>query len=445
MFFSAFALFYGAACALFAGEIESAALWVYMAGGCSMLAFPRIWLALMRRLGLARLCYSYSNFLQLGALAGDIRGYACLEMLKALPYSKHQGRKNIQIMMERQPSQGPLGVLAGAIFARENGGNVLSLQIYHALDAWEPYNTGGLGRAQNWARRVLMAEAAAQGHWATVLQMGQKRSLSWENQLFVGVVARILQHPHSLSTWRLYLSWLLSPRHRLWWGWLRRPPLPPPLPPQPGGPLETALNLHQWALQQPVLSIETLLEWSRAWDTVRENPSLDVYIGRRIAMLEARVSPESIREQFLISVRKEMLEALPRCIDPLQERFTGILETLRYEAWEQRAQTVERYHQALIRLQQQDDQEAIHWGQWGLLVKAWNSAVQVGERDQRRMLFLHLWSGLNNYGAYLANKRNYKLLANQIFRYLLKEGQAIGGVPPEDMGLLMRNVNVKYK
>lgn len=151
-----------------------------------------------------------------------------------------------------------------------------------------------------------------------------------------------------------------------------------------------------------------------------------------------------MKTRFLEEARKEIREMLGRCAESLEDLPPLVQEAVE-EEWRDRTISLEQRCQRLYQNRAVERPDQAHWVEWGGVLEAWGGARRLGNLDQRRGLFLQIWSDLNNYAACLANERDSKVLANQIFRALFAEAVEVGGVPEKDLQLLMRNVRARTK
>jgi hypothetical protein len=338
--------------------------------------------------------------------------------------------------LERQPSLRALSMTAAGLLAFAGGEREVTRAILRAVEGIEPRANG---KARRVAREWLVADAASRADWAEVRAIGAKenplRGGFWPYLMSL-VASRLLEEEGAPRNGKLGLFWLLS-SHRIATLPLVRRAFALPTREEPtelavpsGIPagdalLGRALAAHADVLTNP--SGAALESAGLAWDAVRKAPAVSSLVARRALALEAQVSADTALARVLSSAETDLA--------PFAARFGGqvaaeseTLEGASRQAEARELEDIESLAEALTRRTNEKRELPMpsEWMEWGALRRACDRATSRTSAARHRAVFEAVHAPACNYAVWLFNKRDEKLLANAIFRWLLDHARIVG-------------------
>ena len=300
------------------------------------------------------------------------------------------------------------------------------------------------------ARSWLVADAARSGDWPRVAELGRRpySYLRWPHAMSV-CAERLLRLPTALGDGWLWLYWALAPGRRATLPVLRRAlatPFGEPLPALDpdefedegeDAPLATALRRHARCLASP--RDARLADAAVAWDAVRGAPYVKALLERRAMGLGATQAADAALGRLIDTAEtdlavhaKEMTSSSP---SPSVTLEGAIARARRHDLDEIEAMAAALRDRANRRA-------AIHpieeWAAWASLRERCERVSRRGGPVTRRAVFGVVYGPACNWAVWLFNERLEKLLAHQVFRWLLFEAQLTEDARAFD--LLERNV-----
>ncbi len=427
---------------LSAGVVAAGVPWamVFLVGAFAAYSLPALTLGwVLIPLKLTRTSYWFAYVSPPIAHSADRQGGAVLAGVLAL--GRHE---DVDVAMlswlsrrlERQPSLRGLSMTAAGLLAFAGGERDVTRAILRAVEGIEPK---AQGKARRIAREWLVADAAARADWAEVREIGSKgspfRGGFWPYVMSL-VASRLLEEEGAPENWKLALWWLVSPHRVATLPLVRRALALPtreeptelaiPSGTTPGDALlGRALAAHADMLTNP--SGMALESAGRAWDAVRKAPAVTSLVARRALALEAQVSADAALARVLSSAETDLA--------PYAARFGGQLatESETLEAASRRAESreleeIESLAEALARrtAEKRELPMPSEWMEWGALRHLCDRATRHTSATRHRTVFEAVHAPACNYAVWLFNKREEKLLANAIFRWLLDHARIVG-------------------
>ncbi|MEO0604308.1 MAG: hypothetical protein AAF211_22925, partial [Myxococcota bacterium] len=281
------------------------------------------------------------------------------------------------------------------------------------------------------ARRWLQADAARRGEWPLVYAYGRPQRAGATSRALAVVSARHrgrpIEHPTRLA-WHI----LLSPYRFVLLTRLRKAlpaALATPLA-DPSATLEGAVALHAQVLRRApeTLGHDDLERLGAAWDRVADDEGLLERLGRRSAIVGARVTPQSIRLELLADVERDLVGLFDQGVRIDGDRETsGVLERARDSAWQSRMAELERLLDSLGGDEHSWSDGESYWVRWGEVHAAWQAVIAVSRHHDRQEAFEAGWGAACNWAADLYNEWPQQQLAHEIFHTLHQEVMVVDG------------------
>jgi len=329
------------------------------------------------------------------------------------------------------------------------------------------------GRARRLSRRWLIAHAATRGEWGRVLDLGRPHippvyGKRWWTRWHRRRTARVLDpfgsfaaaaaariaggaRPHRVF---LVLGWLNSPR-RLATGWLlraalRTPAVPPLALRGTKDALADALQVHEALLARATCHVGTadLVTVASAWDAVRDDPSVLPAIGRRVATLQARITPAEVLQRILTRASEEMDARILDLPDPVQRSLGRMRDDLppglarAVDAACTRLADRVQSAVAVLKRRTQDEGDlasADFWVEWETLRQDWERLVAL-DPSRSRGVYATAWSDTCNHAVHLHNVLGERLMAHAVFTFLARYAWEVEATANVD--LLEKNARV---
>lgn len=327
---------------------------------------------------------------------------------------------------------GPVAICAAGLLADLRNDRVSARVFLMELNErpWRPMR--GLRSLQGTGTDWLVADAAARGDWASVLRWGGRggKATRW-GKLLGAVAARLLGQPHSPSNANLWMRWAIAPGRRRNLSLLRRAlavprgvsPRAPQLPEKP--PILALIEQISSPRSPRPVAMCQLADQAEQWLV---DPALRAHLERRGLGLGARAGADAAIDQLrvdlqpLLGVLVGRMGSLPHPDDlpaPLvaarQQRIDELYEQIegRLRDINQRCENL----QALLPLEE--------WRVWAELRDCLNALLLL-HPDAAPSLAAKLWPVLLNFGVWLYNERNEKLLASSLWKWELELNDPLG-------------------
>jgi hypothetical protein len=426
------------------GVVPSAP-WVVAQG---VVLFPSAVVGLLVRLGWVRPAWLATRVLVPWEAFVDPASVAILNGGRALRHARVQRPAAVSFLRTRlglmPPVRSGLPLLAAATVA-DALGVASSARLLFAAAASLP-RWWGRRRPRAAARRWLAADAAERGDVDALVALA---GASADGGLaYAAVLGQVRAGRTAATPGRLRYeaiaspgAWTLAP---LGWNLCSADPQLPARPASSGEPLTDALALHAWSMSvhPGALEPDDLVALSSAWAAAVASEDLLARIGRRIASLQAKISPEAARAAIVGEVLGDLVrlvDALPR---PLEITLPpgSPLDAARQAVVEQRIALFQTAAEEFRGAERQAFQRFAAWEQWMTVREAWERLGWVATTDERRSALQDAWGVLCNRGAQLANVHREIALAHEIFRFLHAECTMWGVVTEGD--LLERNTAI---
>jgi hypothetical protein len=385
--------------------------------------------------------------------------YANLALLRAPKH--HDPRDDEAYLTERQKQLpgGAASLLAASLLLARREGLPAVVPLLRCLDSVDPSVKPAWAMAV--ASELLIVDAVRLGDWPKVRRLSAE-SPSTPLLAFLSACAQVFvpeleagQPVPPLSRDRLYWLWLKAPqKQHLWWL------LEKAQDHSPGRPT----NPQQ---KQPPSS-------ARSGDNMADPPRLDAALaalGRLWQTDALRVTPEQLRlvgdkwDRALVDKATERLlltRALSLAIPGTEQKTqqalrTQVVATLRSylgqgavpirklfpdgklpqpsvlaeAALQVRAELLEQFESATTQLEERttDKRELPwldEWREWAQVRDTYQRIEDFGGPEARRLAWTSLHRQANNWACWLWNARSEKVLANAVFRFLLREAEALG-------------------
>ncbi len=279
-------------------------------------------------------------------------------------------------------------------------------------------------RALRHGHQWLCADAAERGAWAEVEQYSRR---TWGSA--------ILMFLRGIAQWRLGLPGRpslarLTSLSRFVPAELRGgmalaaevPPLAAEVPPVPldRDPVERALALHLAA--ERATDVQALRDLGHAWDVALAHTGSP----QELSLLDRSDLARDWREQ-VVSEMVELLRTTPADVAALG-RSSGVLEVARRRLRDEMMADVERRASALHA--RKEVKQAIppieEWEEWMLTRQAYQRVVSRMGRESVHLLWGRIHGHVCNYGVWLFNERQQRMLSHHIFNWLLEEATVMG-------------------
>jgi hypothetical protein len=370
---------------------------------------------------------------------GEPRSGALIDAARALPGSGRRRPQRTewlrwQVRFHLEPPRSAWDLVASAELKDATDDRAGARRLFEAVALLEVGRR--TARWRRHAHRWLLADAASSGDWPRVRRLASTAPPLHEARLIAAAMAPV-RRPAGLV-----LRWAATPRHAATWAWLRRGLRPRSAPLVPAGEpdLQRALRLHA-RLDANTITWQDLGSAAEAWERV-DSPALRAEIGRRIAVLEARATPGDVVDAMLGAVEQDLV-ALVRAVaappgdDAPQPR---LLQSARDQVVQERFETLQDAAWELAGLARPSAPPPadICWSAWGAWRRAWNALQLVAPPDELASVLTAQWGTACNFGANAANRFGQRMLAREVFRFLLRECRRLH--VPADMKLLEGNV-----
>ncbi len=418
----------------------------------SVLLFPgAIVDRVLAPLGLVRLTFWYSRMLCPFRTISDPLAGAVIDASRALRRSRvDRSATAAALGFERLTWRGPIAsgwaLIAWAELADACGDTPRARQIFEAAARAGDWRWAA---ARRHARLWMAADAAERGDWERVIALG--RAAPWRHQarLMAHVVEATLGRPRRGRA-RLVARSIVTPSRRVLLPWiLRALAATPPagVEASPSGdadPLRQALVLHAEAVRAGAsVRWSQLAALALAWERVA-SPATDAMLGRRIAVLGARIDPGVARDALLAEPREDVSRLMGMIAEPLPSGLVEppLLRSVRHDTCDARLSALEsligRLQVGGSPLPPPSSPDA--WAAWGAVRAAYESLAQLSAPAELAWVLQRGWGHLCNHAAWIANACGEGALAHDIFAWLYAECRRLG--VPADMKLLKENARV---
>lgn len=406
--------------------------------------------------GLVRLTYRVT--LVTMWLHAERRGHALLYAYRALLRApRHRDLRGDEAYLEERAkklSGGAVSLVAAALQLTLREGLTAALPLVRCLDSLD--DTVKPPWAMAVAQELQLVELMRLGDWSKVRALTPQCEAS-SLIAFVDACAKVFvpQLPGAVdaavappSRDRLYWLWLKVPekQHLLWLldkAQDFKPQavgsvVPPASEPQDHKPkLDVALAAlgKLWKIEPHLVGPEHLRKVGLLWDAALTDKDTE-----RLAMTRAlTLTIPGSEHKALASLRSQVVETLRSYLGdgqmPISKLFPdGKMPTqgvLVEAVLAVRAKLLEQFESATTQLEERTtDQRSLpwldEWREWASIRDAYQRIEDFGGAEARRLAWTSLHRQANNWACWLWNARSEKVLANAVFRFLLRESLAIG-------------------
>ena len=284
----------------------------------------------------------------------------------------------------------------------------------------------------------LATDAAARGEWARVLEVTTNRRTPFSRTLWLldAIARRHVGKP--VTNGGLWYFWLLAPRRLSTVSMVRRTAaMPEGVPPEvvirrkfvgASTPLDRALLVQTSAVDRTLPAAE-LLDIARLWEKAFSDTALRVKLAER-AQNNGGGDPASALDELRQLVAAELTPRMPTQLEEVQK--LGSLPTLLVDAMAARCDDLmadlERQVDQLDRRREQSRAlpSADEWREMTRFIEGYRTVCSMGDLDHRALMHSMVRDRLCSFGVWQCNVRHEKTLAAVIFRFLEKEGAAVG-------------------
>jgi hypothetical protein len=406
--------------------------------------------------GLVRL--TYRTTLVMMWLHPERRGHALLYGYRALLRApRHRDLRADEAYLEERAkklSGGAVSLVAAALQLAQREGLGSAVPLVRCLDSLDESVSPSWAMAV--AQELLLVELMRLGDWSKVRALTPQCEAS-SLIAFVDACAKVFvpQLPGSVdasvappSRDRLYWLWLKVPQkqHLLWLLDKAQDFKPqaagsavqPASEPQHDKPkLDAALAAlgKLWKIEPHMVGPEHLRRVGLLWDAALADKDTE-----RLAMTRAlTLTIPGSEHKALASLRAQVVETLRSYLGdgqmPISKLFPdGNMPTqgvLVDAVLAVRAKLLEQFESATTQLEERTtDQRSLpwldEWREWATIRDAYQRIEDFGGAEARRLAWTSLHRQANNWACWLWNARSEKVLANAVFRFLLRESLALG-------------------
>lgn len=407
--------------------------------------------------GLVR--FTYRAMLVLMWWSPERRGHALLYAYRAfLRAPRHRDLRTDEAYLEERAkklSGGAVSLVAAALLLAQREGLAAAVPLVRCLDSVD--DTVKPGWAMAVAQELVLVELMRLGEWSKVRVLTAQGPGSPLLD-FVDACARVfvptlpgdpagpIEPPPSRD--RLYWLWLKAPQkqHLLW----LLDKAQDHKPQAAGNAVPTASELPTdkpkleaaltalgtlWKIEPHLVGPEHLRKVGLLWDAALCDKDTERLLLTRALSLSIPGS----EHKALSSLRTQVVETLRSYLGggqlPIARLFPegrlpsqGVLVDAVLAV---RAELLEQFESATGQLEERTtDQRALpwldEWREWAAIRDAYQRLEDFGGSEARRLAWTSLHRQANNWACWLWNARSEKVLANAVFRFLLRESLALG-------------------
>jgi hypothetical protein len=398
-------------------------------------------------LGRPKLAY-WLTFTSDYTFRGDRGGGAAVAAAWALAMQPKPDEAAIDWVAAQLASEAPLrgaGVLASGLLLAARGDDDGARAMVEAVGEMDDRICPAAVRrlAASW----LAADAAERGAWARVAELGQTLRaggrLAW---LLSGIAQSLLLEPMSPGRFGLWLRWAVAPRRQATLPLVHRalealdgafiePEEEPPIAPiaqagEGGDAFRTALSLHASVLSRGAgaLRAEDVRATAQAWDAALADGATERRLLERALSLGASGAAATL-ERVRGAVEDDLAAVVLASGLPLRELgdHGRVSSRVRARLRDKLLSEVEAASDALKR--RADDKRELpaadEWREWAGLCAIYERGVKSAGEDFRRLAFVKVYPDASTYSCWMFNERKERPLGNAIFRWLLREAEAL--------------------
>ncbi|HNN52084.1 MAG TPA: hypothetical protein PKO07_13740 [Pseudomonadota bacterium] len=402
--------------------------------------------------GLAK--WTYRTAMLLLWASADRRGqallYANLALLRAPSHRDVRDDEAFLLEKQKQLPGGAAALLAAALQVARREGIQSIVPLLRCLDSVDP--TVKPNWAMAVAHEILLVDAVRIGDWKKVQTLSLEpfetplsQFLAACADIFVGLPTKDTTKARD----RLYWLWLRAPKkqHLLWL--LEQAQKYDPQKPGSAGQMdpvkmtadrpqiEVALMLKAWLLQTDPHQVkaEDLRGLCAVWDLALADQGLDRLIMTRALTLGIAGSEQKAKDTLRSQVVATLRSYLSQGTMPIAKLFpSGKLppkSVLSDAVLQVRAELLEQFEAQTNKLEERtQDKRSLpwldEWREWAQIRESYQKIEDFGGMEARRLAWTSLHRQANNWACWLWNARSEKVLANAVFRFLLRESDALG-------------------
>lgn len=339
----------------------------------------------------------------------------------------------------------PSAVLAWAVVQTRTRGLSVSAPLLRALDSVDPSAQTTL--TEQTRRDLFLLAALERGDWP---QVSLRATSQTPLALFLGACARIFvateENPQTgPSSDRLDSLWLGTEQEPELYGLYAQArkhgsrfevPAPAANNMSEQADIETALRELACLLREPRCKDAAQLRvLGRIWDKVLAGPDLERRLAARALALGIPGGERRIKETLRTQVAEVLRHVLGTNLLPLRLLFPdghipekGVLAEAVSAV---RNELFSRFETLMSKLEERTGEKRAlpaldEWQEWAQARDAYDQIEVFGGMDSRRLAWSAMHRPANNWACWLWNERSEKVLANAVFRFVLREAQELG-------------------
>ncbi len=377
--------------------------------------------------------------------------YANLALLRA---PRHRDLRADEAYLEEKQKQLPGGaaaLLAHALQLARREGIAAIVPLLRCLDSVDPSVKPSWAMAV--AYEILLVDAVRIGDWPKVQALATKEYATPLSEFLVTCADIFVERPEPkeprMARDRLYWLWLRAPQkqHLLWLleqaqkyepqkaDHARQMSTEKMTADRP--PIEVALMLQSLMLQREphLVPPDHLLALGAAWDLALADKGLERMILTRALSLGISGAEQRAKDTLRSQVVDTIRSYLGVGTVPLSKLFPdGKLpqkSVLADAVVKVRAELLEHFEGQTTKLEERtQDKRSLpwldEWREWAKVRESYQKIEDFGGPEARRLAWTSLHRQANNWACWLWNARSEKVLANAVFRFLLREAEALG-------------------
>lgn len=384
--------------------------------------------------------------------------YANLALLRAPLH--HDPRADEEFLAERQKKLpgGAATLVAAALSLARREGLKAVVPLLRCLDSVDP--TVKPDWAMAVASELLMVEAVRLGDWSKVRRLAQQAPATPLIEFLTACAQVFVPAPdppdkelpakeQPPSRDRLYWLWLRAPqKQHLWWLLEKAQDHPAtgsikPQPPRPSEAmadrprLELALAAlgRLWRTEAEAVRPEQLRRVGELWDQALADKDTERRLMTRALSLAIPGSEHKahsdLRTQVVATLRSYLGHGAVPMSKLVPEGALPQKSVLAEASLAVRAELLDQFESATNQLEERttDKRELPwldEWREWAQVRDSYQRIEDFGGAEARRLAWTSLHRPANNWACWLWNARSEKVLANAVFRFLLRESEALG-------------------
>lgn len=402
---------------------------------------------------------TYRTMLVMMWWSAERRGHALLYAYRAfLRAPSHRDLRADEAYLEERAkklSGGAVSLIAAALQLTQREGLAAAVPLVRCLDSVD--ETVKPGWAMAVAQELQLVDLLRLGDWSKIRALTQACQQS-PLIAFVDACAKVfvptlpgapsgpIEPPPSRD--RLYWLWLRAPQkqHLLW----LLDKVQDEKPQAAGNAVQTASELPTdkpkleaaltalgklWKIEPHLVGPEHLRKVGLLWDAALSDKDTERLVMTRALTLTVPGS----EQKALLALRSQVVETLRSYLGggqmPIVKLFPegrmpsqGVLAEAVLAV---RAELLEQFESATNQLEERTtDQRSLpwldEWREWAAIRDAYQRIEDFGGSEARRLAWTSLHRQANNWACWLWNARGEKVLANAVFRFLLRESLALG-------------------